>query len=211
MHAQPKPLLMFLLAGVLFGCSAPASTTSSSDSGLADGAIGGGGADAGPPDTAAAADASSTCAMAGGTCATISDCGYGVGHIANSQYECSGNSVVCCLPQSACGEESFACCSGTNTFRPLCGGGSLACGLSELSCGANTLAPSTPDGGLASLCAATGGAIGSAYCCSTVNDFAGTCLSGACQCPTGTTNVVSVCVCPEWYCFDPNAGCYFMQ
>jgi hypothetical protein len=43
-----------------------------------------------------------------------------------------------------------------------------------------------------------------------VNDFASTCLLGACQCPTGNTHVVSVCICPELYCFDPSSGCYLM-
>jgi len=82
------------------------------------------------------ADASVDCATAGGSCVGIGQCAAGVGHLGAGQYACgAGPETVCCFPQGACGgTETFACCTSTTVFRPVCSDGALLCESPETQC-----------------------------------------------------------------------------
>jgi hypothetical protein len=51
-------------------------------------------------------------------------------------------------------------------------------------------------------CTSSGGSIAVQSCCQSVSDFPNTCTVGACGCSEADSKQVSVCVCPEGYCFD---------
>jgi hypothetical protein len=53
-------------------------------------------------------------------------------------------------------------------------------------------------------CTSSGGSITLQSCCQSVSDFPNTCAVGACGCSEADSKQVSVCVCPEGYCFDGN-------
>lgn len=54
-------------------------------------------------------------------------------------------------------------------------------------------------------CIASGGTVGTSYCCLAVGDFPDTCAIGACGCAPGANHEVKVCNCPAGYCFDGNS------
>ncbi len=54
-------------------------------------------------------------------------------------------------------------------------------------------------------CLASGGTVGQAFCCLSVNDFPDTCLVGACACSAENSHAVQTCTCPAGTCFNGTA------
>jgi hypothetical protein len=54
-------------------------------------------------------------------------------------------------------------------------------------------------------CLASGGTVGEAVCCASVEDFPDTCLVGACGCSAEYSHAVQVCTCPAGTCFNGTA------
>jgi hypothetical protein len=57
---------------------------------------------------------------------------------------------------------------------------------------------SAPEAG----CLASGGTVGAAVCCLSVEDFPNTCLVGACGCSAENSHGVKTCSCPAGSCFN---------
>jgi hypothetical protein len=88
-----------------------------------------------PSDTGS--DAAPACTANGGSCVAVSACSPDKGLLGVGT--CSGASLTCCLPLTACPPENFACCNATTSFRPTCVGGALECPAGFTQC--------TSDGG----------------------------------------------------------------
>ncbi|MDD1670309.1 MAG: hypothetical protein LUQ67_03200 [Methanomicrobiales archaeon] len=54
-------------------------------------------------------------------------------------------------------------------------------------------------------CFASGGSVGAAVCCLSVDDFPDTCLVGACGCSAENSHGVQTCNCPTGTCFNGTA------
>jgi hypothetical protein len=54
-------------------------------------------------------------------------------------------------------------------------------------------------------CLASGGTVGAAVCCLSVEDFPNTCLVGACGCSAENSHGVKTCNCPAGSCFNGTA------
>ena len=54
-------------------------------------------------------------------------------------------------------------------------------------------------------CIASGGSVGAAVCCLSVDDFPDTCLVGACGCSAENSHGVQTCNCPTGTCFNGTA------
>lgn len=59
----------------------------------------------------------------------------------------------------------------------------------------------TPDGRVLA-CRNSGGVTSTALCCATTGSFPDTCGTGACECPSAASHVVTVCQCGSDRCFD---------
>lgn len=68
----------------------------------------------------------SDCRSHGGVCAPIAGCNFAHGNFAPPSCG-SYPGVICCVPQSICGEEKLACCTDQTTFRPACDRGTFVC------------------------------------------------------------------------------------
>jgi hypothetical protein len=76
----------------------------------------------------AAQPAGDGCPERGGLCAPIAGCNFVDGSFAPPTEECAGAALlVCCLPESVCGEETQVCCGDTVAFRPSCDRGTFTC------------------------------------------------------------------------------------
>ena len=54
-------------------------------------------------------------------------------------------------------------------------------------------------------CIASGGTVGTSYCCLGAGEFPNNCATGACGCGPGYGEDVKICNCPAGYCFDGNS------
>ena len=70
----------------------------------------------------------SDCRSHGGVCAPIAGCNFAHGNFAPPSCG-SYPGVICCVPQSICGEEKLACCTDQTTFRPACDRGTFECNI----------------------------------------------------------------------------------
>ena len=71
-----------------------------------------------------------TCADRGGVCAPIAGCNFTNSSFAPTPTpSCSrfNPGIVCCVPNSVCGEETMRCCDATTSFRPACDRGQWIC------------------------------------------------------------------------------------
>ena len=80
-----------------------------------------------PPAAQATGD---TCRARGGLCAPIAGCNFVEGSFAPPTEDCNmGPVIICCLPESICGEETEVCCGESTAFRPSCDRGTFDCDL----------------------------------------------------------------------------------
>jgi len=71
-----------------------------------------------------------TCADRGGVCAPIAGCNFTNSSFAPTPTPtCSrfNPGIVCCVPNTVCGEETMRCCDATTSFRPACDRGQWIC------------------------------------------------------------------------------------
>jgi hypothetical protein len=69
-----------------------------------------------------------TCAERGGLCAPIAGCNFTNGAFAPTPTpSCGRGGIVCCVPNTVCGEETTRCCDATTSFRPACDRGQWIC------------------------------------------------------------------------------------
>ena len=71
-----------------------------------------------------------TCADRGGLCAPIAGCNFTNGSFAPTPTpSCSrfNPGIICCVPNSVCGEETMRCCDTMASFRPACDRGQWIC------------------------------------------------------------------------------------
>lgn len=69
-----------------------------------------------------------TCAERGGLCAPIAGCNFTNGAFAPTPTpSCGFGGIICCLPNTVCGEETMRCCDATTSFRPACDRGQWIC------------------------------------------------------------------------------------
>lgn len=70
------------------------------------------------------------CSDQGGLCAPIAGCNFVDGSFAAPADDCpSVPVIICCLPESICGEENEVCCGETVAYRPTCDRGTFTCDL----------------------------------------------------------------------------------
>jgi hypothetical protein len=67
-----------------------------------------------------------TCAEAGGTCASVSGCLMAGGYFTASNYECAFPGS-CCVPNASCGSATIDCCADGVVYSAACQGGKLVC------------------------------------------------------------------------------------
>ena len=67
-----------------------------------------------------------TCAEAGGTCASISGCLMAGGYLTATNYACSFP-VSCCVPNATCGAPTIECCGDGVRYNAACQGGQFVC------------------------------------------------------------------------------------
>ena len=77
----------------------------------------------------AAQSTGDSCTAHGGLCAPISGCNFVDGAFAPP--DCSGVGVVCCVPNSRCGDETVACCNAMTTYRAACDRGTWKCTIPD--------------------------------------------------------------------------------
>jgi hypothetical protein len=69
-----------------------------------------------------------TCADRGGLCAPIAGCNFTNGAFAPTPTpSCGRGGIICCVPNTVCGEETMRCCDATTSFRPACDRGQWIC------------------------------------------------------------------------------------
>lgn len=71
-----------------------------------------------------------TCADRGGVCAPIAGCNFTNSSFAPTPTpSCSrfNPGIICCVPNSVCGEETMRCCDAMTSFRPACDRGQWIC------------------------------------------------------------------------------------
>jgi hypothetical protein len=73
------------------------------------------------------------CEGQGGVCTPEDACGETDGWTSVDD-TCGGAGDACCVPHAACGDATFACCSGTTTVAPQCNSGLFQCPRSTMPC-----------------------------------------------------------------------------
>ena len=67
-----------------------------------------------------------TCAEAGGTCASISGCLMAGGYFTATNYDCSFPGT-CCVANATCGAPTIECCGDGVLYNAACQGGQFVC------------------------------------------------------------------------------------
>ena len=69
-----------------------------------------------------------TCAERGGVCAPIAGCNFTNSAFAPTPTpSCGFGGIICCVPNTVCGEETMRCCDTMASFRPACDRGQWIC------------------------------------------------------------------------------------
>jgi len=69
-----------------------------------------------------------TCAARGGLCAPIAGCNFTNSAFAPTPTpSCGFGGIICCVPNTVCGEETMRCCDTMTSFRPACDRGQWIC------------------------------------------------------------------------------------
>ncbi|NQW61618.1 MAG: hypothetical protein HQ461_02200 [Deltaproteobacteria bacterium] len=69
-----------------------------------------------------------TCADRGGVCAPIAGCNFTNSAFAPTPTpSCGFGGIICCVPNTVCGEETMRCCDTMTSFRPACDRGQWIC------------------------------------------------------------------------------------
>ena len=69
-----------------------------------------------------------TCADRGGLCAPIAGCNFTNSAFAPTPTpSCGFGGIICCVPNTVCGEETMRCCDTMASFRPACDRGQWIC------------------------------------------------------------------------------------
>lgn len=69
-----------------------------------------------------------TCADRGGLCAPIAGCNFTNSAFAPTPTpSCGFGGIICCVPNTVCGEETTRCCDTMASFRPACDRGQWIC------------------------------------------------------------------------------------
>jgi len=69
-----------------------------------------------------------TCADRGGLCAPIAGCNFTNSAFAPTPTpSCGFGGIICCVPNTVCGEETTRCCDTMTSFRPACDRGQWIC------------------------------------------------------------------------------------
>ena len=66
------------------------------------------------------------CADDGGVCTSISGCMMAGGYFTTSNYECAFPGG-CCVPHTACGDQTIDCCGDNVRYNSACEGGKFVC------------------------------------------------------------------------------------
>jgi hypothetical protein len=69
-----------------------------------------------------------TCNDQGGICGTVTGCLEAGGYFTSNKADCNGGPIaVCCVPHSACGDQTIDCCDNGAVFNPACDNGKFVC------------------------------------------------------------------------------------
>ncbi|MFO0756536.1 MAG: hypothetical protein U0359_08605 [Byssovorax sp.] len=69
-----------------------------------------------------------TCNDQGGICGTVTGCLEAGGYFTSNKADCNGGPIaVCCVPHSACGDQTIDCCDGGAVYNPACDNGKFMC------------------------------------------------------------------------------------